>query len=92
LEELKDLNLDYIDILYSNYVYVVPSRVSNPARQSLIIKALLDKYGYLSQYSNFDRNFYPQENRYVKIISDANPNIAQMIKNLKLEYYTQRTR
>jgi hypothetical protein len=39
-----------------------------------------------------DTVFYPQENRYVKIISEANPMIAQMIKDLKLKYYQTQSR
>lgn len=90
LEDLASLNLDYIDILYNNYVYIVPSKISNPSRQWLSFKRLLDRYGYLSQYKDFDNYFYPQENRYVKLISNANPSIAQLVKNLKLKYYVER--
>ncbi|MEI8253376.1 MAG: hypothetical protein WCG25_06640 [bacterium] len=46
----------------------------------------------MSSYSDFDKNLYPQENRYVKIISDANPFIAQMVKDMKLKYYMERTK
>jgi hypothetical protein len=46
----------------------------------------------MAYYSNFDKNLYPQENRYVKMISDANPSIAQMVKDLKLKHYMERTK
>jgi len=52
----------------------------------------LKKYGYLNSYNNFDKNFYEQENRYVKILSNVNPVVAQMVRDLKLEYYTERTK
>lgn len=92
LKELIDLNLSYIDIQYNNYVYIIPNRIVNPARDWIVLKKLLDKYWYMVYYSNFDKNLYPQENRYVKILSEANPSVAQMIKDLKLKYYTERTK
>lgn len=91
LNELKNLNLNYVDIQYNNYVYIIPSNVINKERDSLPLKKLLDKYWYLSSYANFDNNLYPQENRYVKILSDANPIIAQLIKDMKIKYYLERT-
>ncbi|MCF7834635.1 penicillin-binding protein 2 [Candidatus Gracilibacteria bacterium] len=91
LEELKKLNLNYIDIQYDNYIYIIPNNVVNKDRDALPLKKLLDKYGYLVSYGDFDKNLYPQENRYVKILSDANPIIAQLIKDLKIKYYLERT-
>jgi hypothetical protein len=46
----------------------------------------------LDSYNNFDNNFYEQENRYVKILSNVNPVVAQMVRELKLKYYTERTK
>lgn len=92
LKELNNLNLDFVDIQYNNYVYVIPSRISNPTKDWLVLKKLLDRYWYMSYYSDFDKNLYPQENRYVKLLSDANPSIAQMVKDLKLKYYMERTK
>jgi hypothetical protein len=31
-----------------------------------------------------------QENRYVRILAGASPMVAQMVKDLKLQYYTER--
>ena len=92
IEELKLLNLRYINIKYDNYVYVVPTKISNVSRESAIFKKLLKKYGYLNDDSNFDINFYKQENRYVKLLSSVNPIVAQMVKDLKLEYYKEQTK
>jgi hypothetical protein len=46
----------------------------------------------MDSYTNFDKNFREQENRYVKLLSNANPIVAQMVKDLKLDYYQERTK
>ncbi len=87
LSDLEKLNLDYIDIQWKNYVYIVPKKIGNISKEIVPLQNLLEMYGYLKNFSNLEKLFYEQENRYVKIISDANPIIAQDIKNLKLKYY-----
>lgn len=92
LADLKKLNLDYIDIQSTNYVYIVPDRIGNVNKDIVPLQKILDTYGYLSNFPNLEKSFYAQENRYVKIISDANPLIAQQIKDLKLKYYQVRSK
>jgi len=92
LADLAKLNLGYIDIQSKNYVYILPSRVGNINKDTLSLKNILDKYGYLNNFPNLEKIFSQQENRYVKIISDANPLIAQKIKDLKLKYYQTRSK
>jgi hypothetical protein len=58
----------------------------------LPLKRLLDKYGYLANIPDIDKVFSQQENRYVKLISNANPEIAQMINDLKNKYYKTQSR
>lgn len=91
LDELTKLNLSYVSIENINYVYIDPNAINNITKDSLPLRKLLDRYGYLSNFKNLDKVFSPQENRYVKIISDANPIIAQEIKELKLNYYQERS-
>lgn len=91
LEELKALALPYIDIQYTNYVYIVPERVNNPLKDIIPVQRLLQKYWYTIDQENLQKSFYAQENRYVKLISNANPTIAKQIKDLKLLYYQERT-
>ena len=52
----------------------------------------MDTYGYLDNFPDIDNLFYKQENRYVKILSDTNPLIAQKIKDLKFKYYQTRSK
>ncbi len=92
LDELREIDLDYITIKYDNYVYIDPDEVWNVSKDSVPLKNLLKKYTYLDSYTNFDKNFRPQENRYVKLLSKANPIVAQMVKDLKIEYYQERTK
>lgn len=92
LEDLKQLDLDYIDIQATNYVYVVPTNIGNVSKESVPFKKLLDRYGYLKDMTTIDNVFYAQENRYVKIASETNPMIAQMVKDLKLKYYQTQSR
>lgn len=87
--DLRELDLPFLEIKYNNYVYVIPSKVSNISKDSAKLNAILKKYWY--SYSNLEKYFSPQENRYVKIISNVNPTIAQKVKDLKSDYYNERT-
>jgi len=91
LDALQKLDLPYITILYKYYVYIEPARVRNAERDSVALKNLLDRFWYLGTLPNIDRQFYPQENRYVRIVVDANPIIAQMVRDLRTQYYRERT-
>jgi len=90
LEELEKLNLNYVSIENTNYVYILPDVIRNITKDTIALRTILDKYGYLQNFNNIDKVFTVQENRYVKIISDANPLIAQQVKELKLKYYPER--
>ena len=92
LAELEWLELKYINIKYNNYVYIVPTKITNISREWAPLKKLLNKYGYLNNYPDFDKNFYQQEYRYIKLLSNVNPVIAQMIKDLKIEHYNETTK
>lgn len=90
LKELKTLALPYITIENTNYVYIVPTQVNSVSKDSLPLQKLLVKYWHPEQAMNIQYFFKPQENRYVKLIVDTNPVIAQTIKDLKLRYYQTR--
>lgn len=92
LEDLKKLNLAYIDIQNNNYVYIIPWLTRNISKEALPLKKLLDRYGYLKNFDNINNLFVKKENRYVKIISNANPMIIQMVKDLKSKYSRERSK
>ncbi|HMS91207.1 MAG TPA: penicillin-binding protein 2 [Candidatus Absconditabacterales bacterium] len=92
LAEIAQLNLDYVDIQSKNYIYIIPDKVGTINKDIIPLKKILDKYGYLNNFPNLEKIFSKQENRYVKIISDANPLIAQQIKSLKNTYYQTRSK
>jgi len=92
LDALQESDFDFIDIQSNYYIYIVPSKVDDPEDDFLAFKKLLDQYGYFDSFPNLEFKFYPQENKYVKIISDVSPDIAQMVRNMKNEYYRERTR
>ena len=70
----------------------MPAQVGNVSKAISTLSKLLDQYGYLSLFPSLDNFFQPQENRYVKLLSDANPLIAQTINDLKDKYYTVKSR
>ena len=90
MKELRSLSLPYISIENTNYIYIVPTQVNSVKKDSIPLQKLLIKYGHPEQAMNIQYFFKNQENRYVKIITDANPLIAQTIKDLKLLYYQTR--
>ena len=91
MQALQKANLPFVTVLFDNYVYIEPSRVTNVGKDSLAFKKLLDRFGYLDNFPDIDKQFTLQENRYVRIMTDTNPIIAQQIKQLKDQYYDQRT-
>lgn len=90
ISDLYDLELPCVNVMYWNYVYIIPTK--STTRDINRLKSLLNKYWYLSSYSNIDRYFVEQENRYVKIISNMNPVVAQMVKDLKTENYSKKSK
>jgi len=89
LEEISKLT--FIEIEYENYAYIIPEKVKNFSKNIEQLKKILNKYGYLESFKKLDDKFLPQENKYVKVVSDVNPDIAQKIKDLKTKYYSEKT-
>ena len=91
VKSIKELNLPYVSI-ESNYFYIIPYQIKNPTRAYEIVKSVMSQFWYLEKFPNLEAKFYPQENRYVKLISGINPFIANMVRDLKSQYNTERTK
>lgn len=87
LARLQSLNQSYISIELWNYVYINPSLVSYRTRAVRQISLLLQQYWYNLSETQLQPVFIPQENRYVRLINNAHPQIAQRIRMLKNKYF-----
>jgi cell division protein FtsI/penicillin-binding protein 2 len=88
---LGEHNFPFVQVLSSYYVYVVPTRVTNASRDKLQLQRVLNQYGYNLSQTQLDRLFQQQTHRYLKLFSNANPQIAQDIKDLKLHHRLERS-
>lgn len=91
LTALAEQNFPFISILGEYYVYVVPTRSSNSARDKNQLQILFNKYGYSLTASELNKLFSIQEYRYIKLFTAANPQIAQDIKQLKELHYNEKS-
>ena len=65
--------------------------MTSVSANSKAVLDLLHTYGYQNDPATVQAAFYPQENRYVRLITDANPEIAQQIEDMKAKYFTEFT-
>lgn len=69
-------------------MYIHPDKVRNKQRTIDALSSLFDSYGYERAVEYLPRAMEPQKHRYVRLLVDANPRIAQRIKQLKqLDFY-----
>ncbi len=87
LEDLQNQNFNFISIEANFYVYVVPLK-SNSSRDKFLFQNFMNKWWEWEKISSkfLESLFNEQEYKYIKLISSANPIIAQDIKQLKTEY------
>lgn len=85
MEEVKALNLPYLQIVSENYLYIVPGAIANKEIARRTVETLLQKRKYPIG-SNFSKLFDLQERKYVKIVSGLNPALAQEIRELKRKH------
>lgn len=91
LEEVKQLNLPYLTIEKENYLYIVPLNVQNKTQAINQVKSLLKKWRYPIS-STFDSLFEVQDWRYIKLISWLNPQLAQEIRDLKVQHQFEKSK
>lgn len=91
LEEAKQLNLPYLSIEKENYLYIIPGRIENRNKAISEMRTLLEKRRY-PIWENFETLFKPQNRRYIKLISGLNPELAQEIRELKINHYNEKSK
>ena len=55
-----------------------------------MVKSLFKKWKYPIN-ENFENNFVTQNYRYIKLISGLNPELAQEVRELKIEYQNEKS-
>jgi ABC-type oligopeptide transport system ATPase subunit len=88
---LEEQHFSFIEVLSTYYVYVVPTKVANLSRDKAQLQKFLQQYGYILTSSQLDKLFQQQIHKYIKLFSSANPQIAQEIKDLKNQYYSEKS-
>ncbi len=88
VDDLRELALPYVTIRYGNYVYIQPEKVSNPTIAKNILDPIFLKYDQGNVVEFLPKALEKQKHRYVRLLTDANPEIALLIKQLKiLDFY-----
>lgn len=86
--KLKELNLPYVSIQYGNYVYIQPDLVKDVNKAENLLIPLFESFWYNSTVEYLPSSLVQQKYRYVRIFTNANPIIAQQVKQLKiLDFY-----
>jgi cell division protein FtsI/penicillin-binding protein 2 len=92
LSGLESQHFPFIQVLSSYYVYVVPTKATNISRDKTLLQKVLNEYGYHLTTAQLDKLFQQQVYKYIKLFSAANPQIAQEIKMLKEQYYSEKSK
>ena len=89
LQDLREQNFNFISIESNFYVYIIPKDPSN-TRDKVLFQNFMNKEGKKLSSTTLDSLFKQQEYKYIKLFSYANPQIAQDIKELKLQYANEK--
>lgn len=89
LEDLKKQNFSFVSIEANFYVYIIPKEPSS-SRDKILFQNFMSKWKKQLSSTMLDSLFKKQEYKYIKLFSSANPQIAQDIKELKLEYANEK--
>ncbi|AKH32382.1 Stage V sporulation protein D [candidate division SR1 bacterium Aalborg_AAW-1] len=94
INELRNLNRDYIYIYNNNYVFIEPKVWKNSAVSLATarkeIEAVLVKRGYLNDSLKVKNLFTVRNYRYVRLVTGVNPSIVDALNQLKTIYYSEK--
>ena len=85
LKDLENQNFDFVSIEANFYIYIIPKK-SNGYRDKVLFQTFMSKHKAGLTSAAIDSLFKPQEYKYIKLFSSANPIIAQDIKQLKIDH------
>ena len=89
LEDLEKQNFKFISLEANFYLYIVPWK-SNSYKDKFLFQNFMNKWKEPLSNATIDALFKEQEYKYIKLFSSANPQIAQDIKQLKLDYANEK--
>ena len=89
LEDLKAQNFNFISLEANFYLYIIPWK-TNSNKNKILFKTFMNKWGVSIDNTTLELLFKEQEYKYIKLFSSANPQIAQDIKQLKLNYANEK--
>ena len=85
LKDLEKQNFNFVSIEANFYLYIIPKEPSS-SRDRLLFQSFMNKRWEKFSASTLESLFKKQEYKYIKLFSSANPQIAQDIKQLKIDY------
>ena len=89
LEDLKKQNFKFVSLEANFYIYIIPWK-SNSYKDKFLFQNFMNKRKEPLSNTTIDALFKEQEYKYIKLFSSANPQIAQDIKQLKLDYANEK--
>lgn len=89
LEDLKKQNFKFVSLEANFYLYIIPWK-SNSYKDKFLFQNFMNKRKEPLSNTTIDALFKEQEYKYIKLFSSANPQIAQDIKQLKLDYANEK--
>ncbi len=89
LEDLKAQKFNFISLEANFYLYIIPWK-TNSNKNKILFKTFMNKWGVSIDNTTLELLFKEQEYKYIKLFSSANPQIAQDIKQLKLNYANEK--
>ena len=85
LEDLEKQKFNFVSLEANFYLYIIPWK-SNSYKNKILFKNFMNKRWETIDNTTVDLLFKQQEYKYIKLFSSANPQIAQDIKQLKIDY------
>lgn len=88
---LEQADLPYVDIIDESFVYVVPTKVSNSAKDAQQLSRIFEQHtdDWLDIEYLKKSIMVPRENRYVRLVTWINVALTNRVTQLKERYYKE---